>query len=355
MAFNAALLAVAAGAMRLWNDEWANLAQARYLASHGLRDWSANYAMVNRWLGLHHPPLLPLIYSGLYRAIGFNLAVGRFFSVACSLGAMAAAYRLARRAVDEPTAALATLTWSFAPLWFYNGGAAILEGPLLLVMVLTADALLAFAREPKASRGAIAGAWLTAAVLCRYNGALLIPGFAALMLMRERRAAWRHPGVWLALGIPLVVLAALGGFAATTGLAAAQAERMRRLLVMLNPGGPTYLMNQVLPLWPLHIGAQAFAPAALALAALAWGQGKNRELLALGGGYLLLILLILPNPRYLLPALPFLAVGVARVLQAIERRGGGATTAWLGIAAASIILAAVTIGGAYYDNVYPFY
>ena len=44
------------------------------------------------------------------------------------------------------------------------------------------------------------------------------------------------------------------------------------------------------------------------------------------------------NPRYLLPAVPFIAVGVARVLQYLRERNAADAPTWAGLAGASITL-----------------
>jgi hypothetical protein len=250
---------------------------------------------------------------------------------------------------------LATFGWLIFPLWLFNGAAAIMEGPFLLVFLLTADAFVAFVQEPNARRSVKCGAWLTLAMLCRYNIVLLVPGVLALLALPPYRAILKKPAYWWWLGVPSLVLAPLAIAAASTGLLATQAANISWAFLLLRPGGVHYLLETLLPLWPLHIGAHAIPLAVLGLLALWAGERRNLILFALGGAYLFLVLLILPNPRYFLPAVPFLGVGAARVWQHLEQRNGGDTATWLGLAASAVVLMIVVIRGSLIDGYYPFY
>ena len=182
-----------------------------------------------------------------------------------------------------------------------------MEGPFLLVFLLTADAFVVFLQEPTNRRALQAGGWIALALLCRYNIILLAPGMAILMLSPTGRAARKRPDAWLLLVPAALVFLPFLIFAAKTGLLATQANRLKGMAVLFTPGGPLYLMETLLPLWPMQVGAHAIPITVLALLALWRGSGKNEALLALGGGYLFSVLILLPNPRYMLPALPFLA------------------------------------------------
>lgn len=355
LVLQAALLLAMALAMQQWNDERHNLFQASYFAEHGLRKWLADYETINRWLGLHHPPLLALLYAGFYAVVGEHLLAGRVLNIVFSLLALAAAYRLVARLTDRPTAALATLLWPLFPLWLFNGAAAIMEGASLLVFLLVADSFVAYLDRPTARRALATGAWVTLALLCRYNVALLFPGMLAALLLPNCRALLRKPATYWIAGVPLLALAPVAGWAAGSGLLTTQAARLTWMALLARPGGLHYLLETLLPLWPLHLGGHVIPLLLLGFAALWLGGAKHRVLLALGGGYFLLVMLILPNPRYLLPAVPFVAAGAVRLLAATERRDGGATATWLGLLGAGLTLTLLVVVGSRLSGYYPFY
>lgn len=351
----AALLFVSALTMEQWNDELHNLYQAEVMSRLGVSGWLAEYQHINRWLSLHHPPLSALLYGFFYAAVGQSLLLGRLFNIAFALGSLVVAYRLVARLTDRPTAALASLCWPLAPVWLFNGASAILEGPFLLVFLIIAERFLAFLAEPGTRRAVRVGLWLTVGLLARYNVLLLCPGMLLLLCLPAHRGLLRKPGTWWMFGVPLLLIAPLAGYAAATGLLASQAATMTWMFLLLRPGGMNYLLEVMAPLWPLHVGAQAIPFVLLSLAVLAKGRGKNIPLLTLGGVYLALVLLILPNPRYLLPAVPFFAVGGARVLQILETRRGAATAVWLGLLGAALTLATLVVCGARISGYYPYY
>lgn len=349
------LLIAVAFYMRTWNDEEFNLQQAAYLAQHGLGKWLADYGEINHWLGPHHPPLLAMMYGLFYKVFGAHLVAGRLFNIVFAAASLAAGYRLVRRVTDEPTAALASLAWPLFPVWLFNGAAAIFEGPFLLVFLLTADSFVAFLEQPTHRRGLAAGLWLALALLCRYNIVLLLPGLAWLMAMRENRACWRNPATaWLVL-VPLAFVAPLAWIAAGSGLLATQTAHLSWVFLLMRPGGVSYLVGFLLPLWPLQLGAHLIPPVLASLGLLWAGRKHDAALLALGGGYLLLVLVILPNPRYFLPAAPFVAAGAARLLQHLHRRDEADTAVWCGLLAASLTLAVLVLVGSNVDGFYPFY
>ena len=175
LAAQAVALTIMALAMRPWNDEVSNLQQANFLAANGWQQWVANYETLNRWMGPHHPPLLALLYGLFYSVVGPHLLAGRLLNIAFSLGALAIGVRLVRRLTDASTAALSSLCWPLFPLWLYNGAAALLEGPFLLLLLLTVDAFIRFVREGRTAQAVIVGLWLSVGMLCRYNIALVVP------------------------------------------------------------------------------------------------------------------------------------------------------------------------------------
>lgn len=351
----AALLIGLAAFMAPWNDELNNLQQARFMAEHGLSAWIDNYARLNEWLGPHHPPLLALMYGGFYALAGANVFAGRLLNIAFAIGALAVGTRLVRRLTDAPTAALASLCWALWPLWLFNGAAAILEAPFLFFALITVDAFAAFLQNPSGRRAAAVGGWLTFTLLGRYNMLLLLPGMALVLLARPyRRLLGQTSTYWMAI-IPVVVLGPLLVMAATTDLLRTQASYLSWLFLLVRPGGAHYLVEYLLPLWPLHVGAHLLPILMLSLVPLLTGEDGERFLLWIGGCYLALVIVILPNPRYLLPAVPFLSVGTAHLLRALDRRGQGAATVWLGIFGATLVLAFLVIAGARIGDFYPFY
>lgn len=353
-ALQAVLLLVMAFVMISWNDEVSNLEQAQYLAQHGLRGWLADYEKINGWLGPHHPPLLALVYGAFYALAGPHLLAGRLFNIACSLAALALSVRVVRRLTDAPTAALSLWCWPLFPLWLFSGTSALMEGPFLLVLMLMVDLFVGYLQQGGAWRAALVGLLLAVGALCRYNAVLFVPGMIVALWLTHRAGQPRKGMIWTLL-LPALILLPLIVLAMGSGVLFSQAARLSWMFLLLRPGGVDHLFSIVLPLWSLHFGAH-LAPLGLpAFVALWRATTGDRVLLALGGLYLLIAALIIPNPRYLLPSLPFAAAGLARVLQWIERREAGATAVWAATWGAALVLTALVVVDSRLDYFYPFY
>jgi len=351
----AALLVLMAVAMSPWNDEVSNLHQARFLATHGLRAWIGNYSQLNEWMGPFHPPLLALLYGGFYSLAGPSLLAGRLFNIAFAVAALAVGARLVRRLTDEPTAALASLCWPLWPLWLFNGSAAILEAPFFFFALVTKDTIVAFLQDGRAARAALTGVWLTVTLLGRYNVVLLVPGMFLVLLTKPYRHLLTRAATYLMVAIPVAVLAPIAFLAAGTDLLRSQAAHLSWVFLLARPGGVHYLVEFMLPLWPFHVGAHLLPLLLLSLGALRRGSPGERTLMLLGCAYLALVLIILPNPRYVLPAIPFVAVGMAWMLRAFERRAQASGAVWFGVLGATLALAVLVIAGTRLGDFYPFY
>ena len=355
LGLNLAALLVMSFSMRPWNDELNNLHQASYLADNGLQQWWANYSTVNAWMGPQHPPLLALLYGLFYLVAGPHLLAGRLFNILFSMLSLMVGARMIRRCTNETTAVLALLCWPIFPLWLFNGTAALLESPFLLIFLLATDAFIQFRHKSSARQAAIVGLWMTLGLMCRYNIALLFPCMFFLLAGPAHRWLLTQRRTWWIVGVPLLALAPLAGYAAVSNLLVIQAGPLASTLLLLRKGGLDYLIAFLLPLWPLHVGAQTLPILFLGFWALTRKTPDDLLLLTIGGAYFLVVLLLHPNPRYLVPAVPFIAAGIARLLQMLDTENMSAWAVWLGAVGSSIILTALVTAGANLGDFYPFY
>jgi len=162
--------------------------------------------------GYHPLWLLALVpAAAVAGTAGGTLLAAGLMQAACAVAAALLVYRLARRFVGWPLAALAALLWIdlSRPLWLSG-----LEFSLASLAVLAAaDLHLRLAEEPGAGRRSYAALGLLAALaaLARLDLALLAP-LLAVDLWRRRRAAGR-PATAAFLAFALPVTLAVGGYA----------------------------------------------------------------------------------------------------------------------------------------------
>jgi 4-amino-4-deoxy-L-arabinose transferase-like glycosyltransferase len=320
---------VVALTMMPWNDELSNIEAARFLFQHGFGAYFNNYTEVNDWLGPHHPPLLPLVYAGIYSVFGAEIIVGRLFGCLCALCACCLAYLWIKRQAGRRMALVACALCLSYPLVWFNGASSILDPPFWLIFTAC---LLLFDRYME-SRKALDGLWcglcIGVAVLSRYNGFLLPPIFLIMLLCASRgRRALKQIGTWLVIIGPALILLPWFAYAAWTGSLWIQAQKLGSfVLVMVIPdGGFFYVRNFLVPLIPFMVGLWNVPLWVSGFFSVARHERDmaNFRLAMVGIIYVAFVLVTLPNPRYLLAVAPSLAVLPAfKVLEAEDSEGRG--------------------------------
>ncbi len=360
IAFLLVVWVAAAFSMMHWNDEVSNLKTAEYIHRHGFGEYFSNYSEVNDWLGPHHPPLLPLVYAGIYTLFGPHIIAGRLFGISCSLLAVALAYLWMKRQVGRNLAlAASALCLSFPLVWF-NGASSILDPPFWLMF--TASLLLfdRYAASQKAVDGLWCGLCVGAAILSRYNGFLLPPILLiSLLVDAQGRKSLKKAGAWIVLFAPFFLLAPWFLYAAWTGSLFDQIRRIAGfiLVAMVPKGGAFYIKTILLPLLPFMVGLwniPIWAGSVFHIFKKDRDAGSIRVALV-GILYVAFLCLTLPNPRYLLavaPSLAFLSAAAVMQVENREKRGLSLLIFLLGL---SFIHVALVIHQTSIGEVYFFY
>lgn len=297
--------------MMTWNDERFNLEAARYLWQHGLGDYFSDYAEINGWLGRHHPPLLVLFYGLWYKLTGFSLLAGRLVNLAFAAGSAWLTFLWVRRLVDGAVASLAVVCLVFTPMWVFSSASALLDMPFLFLFLAS---LLAFEKFLQTRRGryaALAGALMALTTLSRYNGLFLLPIWLVQLLAdSSTRGLLKEPKTYLAALVPALLGLPWMALSLAQGTLAVQFARLSEFLLVavVRPGGWFYLTEVLLPIFPIMMGIYTIPLLFYGLAAF-WkvrSPGIKRLVFSCAT-YLGLVVLTLPNARYVLPAVPMLA------------------------------------------------
>lgn len=335
---------VVAAVMIPWNDEVSNRDAAQFLFDHGIRDYFRHYGEINSWLGPHHPPLIPLIYAGLYRVFGFSIVVGRVFAGVCSLATAALGYFWLRRRFDAQTALLSVACLLAVPVAVFSGVSSILDAPFWLLFTATLIAFDRFLQNGRNGSAALVGALVALAVLSRYNAILLPPIFVAVIWATpDHRPFLKRVTTWAIVAVPAVLVLPWVILSSLTGTLSLQVDRLASfaLTAFIPKGGAFYLKTTLAPLAPFMLGVFN-APLWIVGAWSSWRDDKGRFgrfAPAAAGAYVGLLMLSLPNPRYFLSIAILVAFLTARAILDIERREGRGLTvlgqllglAWLNI------------------------
>ena len=312
-----------------WNDENSNVETARYLWDHGLRSYFNNYTEINQWLGRHHPPLLVLFYGLFYKLTGFSLIAGRLLNFVFALGAAVFYYKWIRRLTDEAIAGMSMITLAFVPMWAFSSASALLDMPFTFLFAGALYYFDGYIGTAKTRYALIAGGFALVAILSRYNGLFLYPIWLVTLLAdKGSRGLLKRPATYLPVLITAVLSLPWLALAAYKGTLLVQITRLSQFLFVAGrSGGWWYLTEVLLILFPIMFGV--FNLPLWLFGAASYRKimaPETKRLLAALITYTLLIAFTLPNPRYVIPAIPMLAalasVGVWRIAAA----GKGAAT-----------------------------
>lgn len=281
--------------------------QAKLLAREGaggfLRGWGSE---VPAWTDL---PLVPFVHGALFRVLGEHRAVAQVVGAACLALTTLATAGIGRRLWGGSTGALGGLLLLAAPGMLVQAPLLMADVPAMCAVAAALWALLAALDRGGAARCAVAGALLGAALLTKYSTWVFLPPafavvVAARLPARGRPAIVRGLAV-LAVGAlaPLAYVAVWPGVFGTQLelLAGFQREGLRRW-------GESPLATFLFQVHPL-LAAGAVAAA--------WRGARTRDAGVLAAAAVPLVLLALGagRSRYLIPALPMVALLAARGIE----------------------------------------
>ncbi len=155
-------------------DEAVFVEMGKYLASHG----EVGFFEVIR------PPLLPTIIGGLWR-LGFDpLIAGRLLAIAASVGALLLVYRIGLRAFDVYTAAIATALCGSSSIFIEWSSYVMSDAPAMFLVVLSLYLLIE-------ERPLLAGLVVGCAFLTRFVSLLVIVPYLIVELARPGQRVTR--------------------------------------------------------------------------------------------------------------------------------------------------------------------
>jgi len=338
------ILPLASGAIyayyqRLWPfDEENNFKATQMVAEGSLAAFFNNYAQIP-WLGMQHPPLIPVVGGLLMRIFGKNLVVIRLMSVAMCAATVAITYLLGGLIYDQATGWWAALLLLSFPLILRQGSAAMLDMPVTFFFSL---ALLMTAHLPQSTSPdqlAVAiGLVIGIGALAKYTMLLIYAVLLPLFMMSEVY----HPFSPL---LPVIVLIPPGMLAiwllysARIGVLSKQINQLiiysgnksgnpdiqitaeqRTLKFKLTKGWRMRLRLETLfSRLPSALGVYNLPLIVLGLSRRVITPPQDSELLIILwiGALFILLILALPDHRYFMPIFPAIALLMAHELQSM--------------------------------------
>ncbi len=334
----AVLTAIGAGCyawlQRTWPfDEEGNENAASVIADQGLASFFAQYGDLP-WLGMQHPPLIPVLGGYLMRILGKHRLAVRLISIFFLVGSLVITYQVGALFYGPQTGFFGMVLLLSFPLCWRLGSAAMLDAPGMFWFGLAVWMALNIpsAASPIGLAGGV-GLVVGLGLLTRYTLVVVYPVMLAFVLLGLIS--------WQAFGMMVLVSGLLFAcwliYAARLGVLGRQFDRLV-IYSGQKPGesapqsrGRGLLFRLGLTRsWRMRIRLESLVsrlPSALGpynLAILALGLGQlistplpgDLVLLLWFGVPAVLFVVLLPDHRYFLPVFPALALIMARGLNA---------------------------------------
>ncbi len=256
------------------------------------------------------------------------LRVSRGVSVLAAALIVAVGARLALRLAGRGAALLVGALLALAPMLVEHAQLVTPDILAALFAALATDRIVWIATRDHAADDRWAGLWIGLGASSKYTPILLVPGLLIAHGLRSGTGAWRSSRPWQALALAAVAFAATSPFllldpSTLSRDVAQQVQHMATGHFGTASQGPSWIGYLTQVLGP-GLGWGGFV---VAIAGLAWGAARGgpawRALVAcIVPYYLALAVLRTQFPRYVLPLLMPLAIGVAGTMAWVRAASG---------------------------------
>lgn len=285
----------------------------------GLSEFLARYKSIH-WLGIQHPPLVPLIDGLAMRVFGIHLIVLRVVSLVFTVGVLLVTYLIGNELYDKEAGLIALVMLPAFPYIFRLGASASNDIPVTFFFALTLWLLLRQFRVPTYWLAVATGIALGLGLLTKYTMLLIFPVLLGGILVKCFPACLNRYLV-ISVAVSLAIFAVWVGVAFQAGVLPVQSGRLIGYAgtVTSSGRGIRLMLEWVVARLPFAIG-----PYNLPLIFLGgWRLGRQRsqsDLLVLMWIMMVFMILVLtmPDTRYFLPIFPALAIVSARGISALD-------------------------------------
>lgn len=320
--------------LRLVFDEGGIVRASRALTDLGILEFFVWYKNIP-WLGMNHPPLIPLIYGLAMDVFGPYLLVLRVISLIFMVGTLVCTYLVGRELYDRATGLVAVLILPSFSYIFRLGAAASNDIPLTFFFTLTLWLMLRQFRAPTYWLAVVMGISLGLGSLTKYTMLLILPVLVCwAFIMRFPSSLYRYLAISVVISMTICALWLVVAF--QIGVLSVQVERLSGYAdtVLSSAKGVRLMLEWVVARLPSAISPYNLPLIFLGGWKMIWQQSRSNQLLLI---WVILVfmslVLTMPDTRYFLPIFPALAIISARSLSTLghsERIIGLIWLYWIG-------------------------
>ena len=280
---------------------------------------------------LHWPPLLHTMTGLLFLFIGPSVVGARVVVLMAAVGMYLATFALARRSLPAGAAALAVVLLGTTTILIPLQSFVMLEVPCMLLMVLTVHAMLKFAATGRARDVWLCAIFAAAGMLTKQHAVAVYPVLLAIAVTGFERRHWRNVHLYSSFAVSF--LATVGYYlftlsnitSAATDLGTPANSAVECLWQFATGAGPLLVVPAIMAPAVVRLGGRRDA---FHIAMIVWVVSVLSMFLVVGT----------KSPRYLVFALPPMAVLGASVLWDLASRVGAPVRVAVGVLLAGVLL-----------------
>lgn len=299
---------------------------SQVIVKEGVGSFFLQYSQIP-WLGIQHPPLVPLTYGLVMCLLGEKILVLRLVTLVFATGTILVVYCLGRKLYDREIGFWASLFFLTFPYFFRIGSAASNDMQVTFFFSLTLLAVLHMQDSANYRLALTSGVFMGIGLLSKYTMALIYPTIGAISLILGSLKRLRIHLALLTL-VSLGILAIWGGVAYQLGIWEIQQKNLSYFAggVSMTPWGKMMLLELLLTRLPSALGPYTLPMLFIGgIYLLQRRELADMIVLVWIATVLLVLFLTLPDARYCMPAFPALAIvmahGLRRVSQNAEQIG----------------------------------
>lgn len=277
------------------------------------------------WLGIQHPPLVPLTYGIVMHFLGEEIFVLRLVTLIFAIGTILVVYRLGKELYNREIGFLASIFFLSFPYFFRVGAAASNDMQVTFFFSLSLLLILQLQKTSSYQLASVTGALIGIGLLSKYTMILIYPAIGCIFFVLGNLNKLKIYLGLLSL-VSLSILSIWGIFAYHLGIFEIQRENLTYFAggVSMTSWGKMMLLELLFTRLPSALGPYTLPMLFMGGVYLLQRREQADKIIMMWAVFVLLSLfLTLPDARYCMPAFPALAIvmahGLHRVSQNVEQ------------------------------------
>lgn len=280
------------------------------VARQGLSSFFDQYTEIY-WLGIQHPPLVPIMNGLVIQFLGESIFISRLVSLVFGIGTIWLVYYLARDLRNSQTGLLAAFVFACQPYFLRLSTAISNDMQITFFSTLTLLVILRLRHASSNRLSIFGGVAMALGLLSKYNMLLVYP-IAVFIYWQNYSSKHFRQQLLLLLAIATTLLSGWIAFAYNLGIFDLQKETLAGFssTQVQEEWGNWMFLEFVFTRLPSALGVYTIPTVVIGifLMGISWQTSTSRLLSIWICSFFVPFSLTLPDARYCLPAFPVIAI-----------------------------------------------